>query len=85
MTAAKWTREECADGSAFWYEFRVSPGLSYSIDISFPYFSAQFFAWGYDAPIGPLRKTLRAAHNDCKRHARRLRAELVKFDRAKLP
>ena len=87
MSRVKWSRIELTDGSGHWHEYLFADGLGYSVD-AFPdprMFRASFHLPNEDIQIGPARKTLRAAHNDCKRHARRLRAELVKFDRAKLP
>ena len=85
MTAAKWSRDEFSDGSALWYEYRLPNGTGYAVDVFPLCFRALFLTLDIDTPIDPLRKTLKAAHNDCKRHAKKLRAALVEFDRAKLP
>ena len=84
MSRAKWGRHDLGDG--WWYcIYRLSESTGYIIDGQPGKYSTQFLAEGGEQPVGPLRKTLRAAHNDCKRHAKKLRAALVEFDRAKLP
>lgn len=40
---------------------------------------------GGEIACGPKRKTIQAAHNDCRRFAAKLRGELVVFGRSKLP
>jgi len=88
MSAPKWERDAFEDGSGCWWRYRSSLGWELTIDESD---GAGFQAWWIphhagtdDLMIGPVRKTRKAALNDCKRYAKALRAELVKFGRVKL-
>lgn len=85
MSRVKWVKDSFPDApDDWWITCHVAPPLGYSIDKT----EGGFQAWAADplteVRAGPLRKTLRAAHNDCKRHAKSLRKALVLFDRAKL-
>jgi hypothetical protein len=83
VSAPKWQRISFGDG--FYWAFHARTGWAYYMD-RWPSgeYQAYYNHQDADAHIGPKRKTRAAALNDCKRHALKLRAELVAFGRAKL-
>lgn len=81
----KWEEGVLSDGSGRpWCEYDLGL-LTFVIDTPDDSYQAWVLDSSSEQTIGPRRKTQAAAHNDCKRHAKKLRAALVQFDRAKLP
>jgi hypothetical protein len=80
----RWELEHGDCGESWWVAYHAR-GLGYSIDPDGGVFRTVFHCCDGDAIVGPPRKTLRAAVNDCKRHARKMRAALVEFNDISVP
>jgi hypothetical protein len=86
MSAPSWERDEFAEGGGYWLRYRTRSGWEFCIDVSDGVFQAIYVPAHQgcdDRSIGPVRKTLKAALNDCRRESKKLRAEHVQFGRAK--
>lgn len=83
MSAPKWVHREMENWDCSYYALWLSEAEEYVIDEGEGY-QAQHNLWGNDRKLGPVRKTLQAALNDCGRDIRKRRAQLVQAGRAKL-
>lgn len=81
-----WRKVMTFDRAAYWYAYTFGDGSRYVIDVA-PEggrWTATFESFRYEQQLAPGRKSLAAALNDCKRHARKRRAALVEFGDSKL-
>lgn len=83
MSAPKWERIEIENWDSYYWRMWLSRFEEYVIDEGEGY-QAMHNVSGEDRKLGPTRKTLQAAFNDCRRDIRKRRAQLVQASRAKL-
>lgn len=82
MSAPRWVRRPLDD--SYYYALWLSEWEEYVIDATPTGFQAMHNVRGEDRNVGPHRKTLKAARNDCIRSIRKDRARLLVASRAKL-
>lgn len=82
MTTPRWERIPFDEG--YYLALSLGPEEDYVIDPTATGFQAMHNSFANDRNLGPHRKTLKAAVNDCRRDIRKRRAQLLVAGRAKL-